>query len=36
MVSPHSQLIKVTERVIERSKPTRDAYLAHIDRAQGR
>ncbi|HXZ07646.1 MAG TPA: dihydroxy-acid dehydratase, partial [Paraburkholderia sp.] len=36
MVSPHPQLTKVTQRVIERSKPTRDAYLAHIDRAQGR
>ena len=28
MVSPHSQLMKVTRRVIERSKPTREAYLA--------
>jgi phosphogluconate dehydratase len=36
MVSPHSQLLKVTQRVIERSKPTRDAYLARIDKAQGK
>src|ERR1700741_70941 len=36
MVSPHSQLMKVTQRVIERSKPTRSAYLARIDAAQGR
>ncbi|APR36949.1 phosphogluconate dehydratase [Paraburkholderia sp. SOS3] len=35
MVSPHSQLMKVTRRVIERSKPTRDAYLARIEQAQG-
>src|SRR5580692_2633758 len=35
MVSPHSQLLKVTQRVIERSKPTRAAYLARIDGAQG-
>src|SRR5580698_9432243 len=36
MVSPHSQLMKVTRSVIERSKPTRDAYLARIDHAQGK
>ena len=35
MVSPHSHLNKVTQRVIERSKPTRAAYLARIDGAQG-
>ncbi|WP_296652105.1 phosphogluconate dehydratase [Paraburkholderia sp.] len=34
MVSPHSQLMKVTRRVIERSKPTREAYLARIAAAQ--
>src|SRR5215469_12460128 len=36
MVSPHSQLMKVTRRVIERSKPTREAYLARIVAAQDR
>ncbi|WP_321879484.1 phosphogluconate dehydratase [Paraburkholderia bannensis] len=36
MVSPHSQLMKVTQRVIERSKPTREAYLARIVAAQDR
>jgi phosphogluconate dehydratase len=36
MVSPHSHLLEVTQRVIERSRPTRDAYLARIDAAQGR
>ncbi|MEX3976766.1 phosphogluconate dehydratase [Paraburkholderia caribensis] len=36
MVSPHSQLMKVTKRVIERSKPTRHAYLSRIDQAQGK
>jgi phosphogluconate dehydratase len=36
MVSPHSQLMKVTRRVIERSKPTREAYLARIAAAQDR
>lgn len=36
MVSPHSQLLKVTQRVVERSKPTREAYLARIHEAQGR
>ncbi|HEY3599773.1 MAG TPA: phosphogluconate dehydratase [Paraburkholderia sp.] len=36
MVSPHSQLMKITQRVIERSKPTREAYLARIDHAQGK
>ncbi len=36
MVSPHSQLKKVTERVIERSKSTRSAYLARIDAAHGK
>ncbi|HMC46383.1 MAG TPA: dihydroxy-acid dehydratase, partial [Caballeronia sp.] len=35
MVSSHSHLNKVTQRVIERSKPTRAAYLARIDNAQG-
>ena len=36
MVSPHSQLLKVTQRVVERSKPTREAYLARIEQAQGK
>jgi len=36
MVSPHPQLMKITQRVIDRSKPTREAYLARIDRAQGK
>ncbi|MBN3764905.1 phosphogluconate dehydratase [Burkholderia sp. Ac-20365] len=36
MVSPHSQLMKVTKRVIERSKATRHAYLSRIDQAQGK
>jgi phosphogluconate dehydratase len=36
MVSPHSTLTEVTERIIVRSKPTRSAYLARIDAAQGR
>ena len=36
MVSPHSQLKKVTDRIIERSKPTRAAYLARIDAAHGK
>jgi phosphogluconate dehydratase len=36
MVSPHSQLMKVTRRVIERSKPTREAYLARVAAAQDR
>src|SRR3984893_449735 len=36
MVSPHSQLLKVTQRIVERSKPTRSAYLARIDSAQGK
>lgn len=36
MVSPHSQLKKVTDRVITRSKPTRSAYLARIDAAHGK
>ena len=35
MVSPHSQLKQVTARVVERSRKTRAAYLARIDRAQG-
>ncbi|RKP51115.1 phosphogluconate dehydratase [Trinickia fusca] len=35
MVSPHPTLIQVTRRVVERSKPTRSAYLARIDAAQG-
>jgi phosphogluconate dehydratase len=36
MVSPHLTLTEVTERIIARSKPTRAAYLARIDAAQGR
>ncbi|WP_028226506.1 phosphogluconate dehydratase [Paraburkholderia ferrariae] len=36
MVSPHSQLMKVTRRVIERSKPTREAYVARVAAAQDR
>ncbi|WP_244815227.1 phosphogluconate dehydratase [Caballeronia sp. Lep1P3] len=36
MVSPHPQLKKVTDRVIERSKATRAAYLARIDAAHGK
>ncbi|HEY1611348.1 MAG TPA: phosphogluconate dehydratase [Paraburkholderia sp.] len=36
MGAPHSQLMKVTQRVIERSKPTRDAYLARVAAAQDR
>ncbi|WP_114813281.1 phosphogluconate dehydratase [Paraburkholderia kururiensis] len=36
MASPHAQLMKVTRRVIERSKPTRESYLARIEAAQGR
>src|ERR1700758_5127430 len=36
MVSPHPQLMKITQRVIERSKPTRSAYLKRIDGAQGK
>ncbi len=36
MVSPHSTLIEVTRRIAERSRPTRSAYLARIDAAQGR
>ena len=36
MVSPHSHLKKVTQRVIERSKPTRAAYLARIDGLKNR
>ncbi len=36
MVSPHSHLLKVTQRVIERSKPTRESYLARIEHAQGK
>ncbi|WP_322010221.1 phosphogluconate dehydratase [Paraburkholderia sp. J12] len=35
-MSPHSQLTKVTRRVIERSKPTREAYLARVAAAQDR
>jgi phosphogluconate dehydratase len=35
-VSPHSQLMKVTRRVIERSKPTREAYVARVAAAQDR
>ncbi|QCP51021.1 phosphogluconate dehydratase [Trinickia violacea] len=36
MASPHSTLTTVTKRIVERSKPTRAAYLARIDAAQGR
>lgn len=36
MVSPHPTLLQVTERIIRRSRPTRDAYLARIDAARGR
>jgi phosphogluconate dehydratase len=36
MVSPHPTLTEVTERITARSKPTRAAYLARIDAAQGR
>ncbi|MCY0388871.1 phosphogluconate dehydratase [Robbsia sp. Bb-Pol-6] len=35
MTSPHPQLQKVTERVIERSRASRAVYLARIDAAQG-
>jgi len=35
MVSLHPQLKKVTDRVIERSKPTRAAYLTRIASAHG-
>ena len=36
MVSPHPTLTEVTRRIVERSRPTRAAYLARIDAAQGR
>ncbi len=36
MVSPHPTLTEVTRRIVERSRPTRSAYLARIDAAQGR
>jgi len=36
MVSPHRTLTEVTRRIVERSRPTRQAYLARIDAAQGR
>jgi phosphogluconate dehydratase len=36
MVSPHPTLIEVTRRIVERSRPTRSAYLARIEAAQGR
>ncbi|WLE58058.1 phosphogluconate dehydratase [Burkholderia plantarii] len=36
MASPHPTLVKVTERVIARSRPTRTAYLDRIAAAQGR
>ncbi|MGV2291214.1 phosphogluconate dehydratase [Trinickia sp. YCB016] len=36
MASPHSTLTTVTKRIVGRSKPTRAAYLARIDAAQGR
>ncbi|AJK45075.1 phosphogluconate dehydratase [Burkholderia plantarii] len=36
MASPHPTLVKVTERVIARSRPTRNAYLDRIAAAQGR
>ncbi len=35
MASLHPTLTEVTERIIARSKPTRSAYLARIDAAQG-
>ncbi|AOJ08866.1 phosphogluconate dehydratase [Burkholderia mayonis] len=36
MATLHPTLASVTERVIARSRPTRQAYLARIDAAQGR
>jgi phosphogluconate dehydratase len=36
MASLHPTLTTVTQRIVERSKPTRSAYLARIDAAQGR
>ncbi|MGN6665611.1 MAG: phosphogluconate dehydratase [Trinickia sp.] len=36
MVSPHPTLTEVTRRITERSRPTRSAYLARIDAAQGK
>jgi phosphogluconate dehydratase len=36
MASLHPTLIQVTERIVKRSKPTRSAYLARIDGAQGK
>lgn len=36
MVSPHPTLTEVTRRIVERSRPTRSAYLARIDAAQGK
>ncbi|MGN6082752.1 phosphogluconate dehydratase [Trinickia sp.] len=36
MVSPHPTLTEVTRRIVERSRPSRSAYLARIDAAQGR
>jgi phosphogluconate dehydratase len=36
MVSPHPTLIEVTRRIAQRSGPTRSAYLARIDAAQGK
>ncbi len=35
MATLHPTLASVTERVIARSRPTRQAYLARIDAAQG-
>ncbi|AIV63789.1 phosphogluconate dehydratase [Burkholderia pseudomallei] len=35
MATLHPTLVSVTERVIARSRPTRQAYLARIDAAQG-
>lgn len=34
MVSPHRTLIEVTDRIVRRSKPTRDAYLTRVDEAR--
>ncbi len=36
MVSPHPTLTEVTRRIVLRSRPTRSAYLARIDAAQGK
>jgi len=36
MSFPHTSLQAITRRVLERSKPSRDAYLARIDAARGK